>query len=153
MMVDKYERDVMNVMLADDDADDRMFFEEALQATNIKHELAMFADGFELMKYFGNGENPLPHILFLDLNMPGKSGIQCLEELRAIPRLRDMSIAIYSTSRAYRDIEDTLSKGANIYIQKPSNFEKLKKVISHVLKTNWQFHLSGLNKETFFLNI
>jgi CheY-like chemotaxis protein len=152
-MVDKYERDAMNVMLADDDADDRMFFEEALEGTNIKYELTMFKDGFELLDYFAQEKNALPHILFLDLNMPGKSGIQCLEELRSIPRLRDMSIAIYSTSKADRDIEDTLSKGANIYIQKPSNFDKLKKVISHVLKTNWQFHLSGLNKETFFLNI
>lgn len=152
-MVEKYERDTMNVMLADDDADDRMFFGEALAATSIKHELTLFNDGFELMDYFSNADNPLPHILFLDLNMPGKSGIQCLEELRAIPRLREMSIAIYSTSSADRDIEDTLGKGANIYIQKPSNFDKLRKVISHVLKTNWQFHMSGLNKETFFLNI
>lgn len=152
-MVEKYERDVMNVMLADDDADDRMFFEEALLATNMKNVLTTFKDGMELMDYFGQPESDLPHILFLDLNMPGKSGIQCLEELRAIPRLREMTIAIYSTSKADRDIEDTLSKGANIYIQKPSNFDKLKSVINHVLKTNWQFHLSGLNKETFFLNI
>jgi len=153
MMVEKYERDTMNVMLADDDSDDRMFFEEALSSTPIKHNLTLFKDGFELMDYFSDPESELPHILFLDLNMPGKSGIRCLEELRAIPRLRDMSIAIYSTSNADRDIEDTLSKGANVYIQKPSNFEKLRKVISHVLRTNWQFHMSGLNKETFFLNI
>lgn len=153
MMVEKYERDTMIVMLADDDADDRMFFEEALSSTSIKFDLTMFKNGFELMEYFSNPDSSLPHILFLDLNMPGKSGIQCLEELRAIPRLRDLSVAIYSTSSADRDIEDTLSKGANIYIQKPSNFDKLRKVISHVLKTNWQFHMSGLNKETFFLNI
>lgn len=153
MMVEKYERDTMKVMLADDDADDRMFFEEALNATSIKHELTLFEDGFALIDYFSDPGCALPHILFLDLNMPGKSGIQCLEELRAIPRLREMSIAIYSTSGADRDIEDTLGKGANIYIQKPSNFDKLRKVISHVLKTNWQFHMSGLNKETFFLNI
>ncbi|WP_290846660.1 response regulator [Flavobacterium sp.] len=153
MMVEKYERDTMNVMLADDDADDRMFFQEALESTSIKHNLTLFKDGFELMDYFLDQESELPHILFLDLNMPGKSGVQCLDELRAIPRLRDMSIAIYSTSGADRDIEDTLAKGANVYIQKPSNFDKLRKVISHVLKTNWQFHMSGLNKETFFLNI
>lgn len=153
MMVEKYERDVMNVMLADDDADDRMFFAEALASTSIRFNLTTFNDGLELLDYFSDPDSELPHILFLDLNMPGKSGVQCLEELRAIPRLRDMSIAIYSTSSADRDIEDTLSKGANVYIQKPSNFEKLKKVISHVLKTNWQFHMSGLNKETFFLNI
>lgn len=152
-MVEKYEKDVMNVMLADDDADDRMFFQEALDATKMKNRLTLFTNGSELMEYFEKTENPLPHILFLDLNMPGKSGIQCLEELRAIPRLRDMTIAIYSTSKADRDIEDTLGRGANIYIQKPSSFDKLRKVISHVLKTNWQFHLSGLNKETFFLNI
>ena len=152
-MGEKYEMEEMRIMLADDDADDRMFFQEALHNTGFKHDLRLFNDGYQLMEYFKDPQNQLPHILFLDLNMPGKSGIQALEELRKMPHMKNVSIAIYSTSKADRDIEETFGKGANVYIQKPNSFEKLKAIITHVLKINWQFHMSGLNKETFFLNL
>lgn len=62
-------------------------------------------------------------------------------------------IAIYSTSNTEEDIETTFTNGANIYIKKPNEFEKLKKTIHHILNLNWQYHTAGLNKETFFLSI
>ncbi len=145
--------EVMNILLADDDIDDRTLFQAALNETNVNSKLTLLKDGRELMDYLNNEDNKLPHILFLDLNMPGKSGGDCLTEIRNTPRLSDVSVAIYSTSNAEKDIEDTLSGGANVYIHKPNDFEKLKHVIKHVLKINWQFHTSGLNKETFFLSV
>ncbi|RZJ65151.1 MAG: response regulator [Flavobacterium sp.] len=144
----------MHILLADDDADDRSLFREALEGLkNVKAELDLVNDGIELMDYLNNAKEELPHILFLDLNMPRKSGMECLHEIRGNSKFRDVSVAIYSTSNSEKDIEDTLSGGANIYIHKPDNFEKLKKTILHVLRINWQFHLSGMSKETFFLSI
>jgi CheY-like chemotaxis protein len=93
----------------------------------------------------------MPHILFLDLNMPYMSGFECLKVIRADVRFKDVSIAIYSTSSSEKDIEETFVEGANIYIKKPNDFAKLKKV-KDVLNINWQFHSSGLN-ETFFFSI
>jgi CheY-like chemotaxis protein len=145
--------DSMNIVLADDDIDDRLLFKAALGEINVDSNLTMFKNGKDLMDFLNQPDIVLPHIVFLDLNMPCKSGPQCLEEIRTNSRFDNISIAIYSTSNAEKDIEETLTGGANVYIHKPNDFEKLKSIIKHVLKINWQYHTSGLNKETFFLSI
>lgn len=143
----------MNILLADDDEDDRTFFNDAIKELKMNNKLTIFKDGEELMCYMNNPNSLIPHILFLDLNMPCKTGHDCLKEIRANSRFKDLSIAIYSTSSSEKDIEDTFIGGANVYIKKPSDFNKLKKVIKDVVNMNWQYHTSGLNKETFFFSI
>ena len=68
-------------------------------------------------------------------------------------KFEDIAIAIYSTSSSEEHIEETFVKGANIYIKKPSDFETLKKVLSDVVAINWQYHTSGLNKDSFLLRM
>jgi len=143
----------VQIILADDDEDDRMFFKDALESLRMKVDIVTVNDGVELMELLNNKPEEKPHILFLDLNMPRKNGIEALEEIRASALHKDLVVAIYSTSSAENDIEDTFVKGANVYIRKPSDFNVLKKVLEEVLSTNWQFHTSGLNKETFLLSI
>tara|TARA_R110002126_G_scaffold64178_1_gene164482 strand:- start:958 stop:1389 length:432 start_codon:yes stop_codon:yes gene_type:complete len=143
----------MRILIADDDEDDRTFFSDAMMELKMNNELTLFNDGKALMDYLENPNIILPHLLFLDLNMPCKSGFECLKEIRANLRFKEVSIAIYSTSSSEKDIEETFIEGANIYIKKPNDFSKLKKVIKEVLNINWQFHSSGLNKETFFFSI
>lgn len=143
----------MRILLADDDEDDRTFFSEAIAELKMTNQLTMFNDGKDLMEYMNDPDSTLPHILFLDLNMPYKNGLDCLKELRADQRFKNVSVAIYSTSSSEKDIENTFVEGANIYIKKPNDFSELKKVIKEVVHMNWQFHSSGLNKETFFFSI
>ena len=143
----------LRILLADDDEDDRTFFSEAIAELKMSNQLTLFNDGRDLMDYLVKPDASLPHILFLDLNMPYKNGLDCLKEIRADQRYRDVSVAIYSTSSSEKDIEDTFIEGANIYIKKPNDFAQLKKVIKEVVHMNWQFHSSGLNKETFFFSI
>ena len=141
----------IEILLVDDDADDRQTFSDALSDLRIQTNLTLLEDGRNLLQYLEN--NKRPDILFLDLNMPYKSGVECLREIREHNQFDDLSIAIYSTSSTDKDIEDTFIFGANIYIKKPNNFANLKKVLSDVINMNFQFHNSGLNKETFLLNI
>ena len=143
----------LQIFLADDDEDDRIFFSEAIDDLKMKNKLTLFNDGKDLMNYLNDPEANLPDILFLDLNMPYKNGLDCLKEIRANDRFKNVSIAIYSTSSSDEDIENTFIEGANIYIKKPNDFSELKKVIKGVFHMNWQFHVSGLNKETFFFSI
>lgn len=143
----------LNIMLADDDEDDRLFFREAFEEVKIKTNITTFNNGIELMNYLNNPDNPLPDIIFLDLNMPRKSGIECLQEIRNTERLRQLSVAIYSTSSSEKDIEDTFIQGANVYIKKPNDFTKLKKILSEVVNMNWQYITNGLNKDSFILNL
>lgn len=141
------------VLLADDDEDDRLFFKEAFDEMKIKTLVKLVNNGVELMKYLTQKSTLLPHILFLDLNMPLKSGMDCLLEIKNIEHLKDIPIAIYSTSASEEDIEETFVRGANIYIKKPSDFRTLKKVLEEVITINWQYHTSGLIRENFLLSI
>tara|TARA_R110002072_G_scaffold216381_1_gene373761 strand:+ start:164 stop:610 length:447 start_codon:yes stop_codon:yes gene_type:complete len=143
----------INVVLADDDEDDRLFFTEAFEELKINTRVSTFNDGVFLMDYFNSKDAILPEVLFLDLNMPRKSGLDCLKELRANQKFKDIAIAIYSTSSSEEDVENTFVLGANIYIKKPSDFKSLKKVLADVVTLNWQYHTNGLNKDNFLLRL
>lgn len=145
--------DFIHIILADDDEDDRDFFAEAFSEIKIKTKVNLFNDGQQLMNYLLKADAVLPHILFLDLNMPIKSGIECLHEIKQEAHLKDIAIAIYSTSASDEDIEETFVNGANIYIKKPNDFGTLKKVLSDVVTLNWQYQTSGLNKDNFLLKV
>jgi CheY-like chemotaxis protein len=147
------ENDALHILLADDDEDDRIFFKDALQELKVKTIVTMVNDGLELMNYLENPDNLLPNVVFLDLNMPVKSGLDCLIEIRRNKRLRSLAIAIYSTSSSDENIEEAFVKGANIYIKKPNDFSLLKIILEQVVNMSWQYHTSGLKKETFLLNI
>ncbi len=140
-------------MLADDDEDDRLFFSDAFEELKINTVVKTVNDGVELMKYLLHNPNMIPHILFLDLNMPFKTGLECLAEIKSQAHLKDMAIAIYSTSASEKEIEETFVQGANVYIKKPGDFGTLKKVLGEVIAINWQYHTSGLNRDTFLLSI
>ena len=145
--------DALQILLAEDDDDDRLFFKDAIEEVKVKSVVTMVNDGVELMNYLIKPETKLPHLVFLDLNMPRKNGMECLKEIRSNNKLKDLSIAIYSTSGLEKDIEDTFVNGANVYIKKPNDFEVLKTILAKVITINWQYHTSGLNKENFLLNI
>ena len=145
--------DYIHIILADDDDDDRLFFKDAFDELKINTKVNTFEDGVELMSYLNKEGAILPNVLFLDLNMPKKSGIECLVEIKASDKMSGIAIAIYSTSASEEDIEKTFVLGANIYIKKPDSFLKLKKVLSEVVSINWQYHTNSLNKDNFLLRL
>jgi CheY-like chemotaxis protein len=145
--------DSLHILLADDDPDDRLFFKYAIEELKIKPIVSTVNDGVELMAYLTKPEVVLPHVVFLDLNMPRKGGMECLKEIRTNKLFKDLSVAIYSTSGSEKDIEESFVLGANIYIRKPNDFNSLKKILAEVININWQYHTSGLNKENFVLSI
>ena len=147
------QNEIIRVLLADDDEDDREFFRDAFNEIKMKTNVEVVKDGQELMNYLETSEGKLPHVLFLDLNMPRKNGMECLNEIKKIDRFRDIAVAIYSTSASEDDIEETFVKGANVYIKKPSDFNSLKKILQEVITLNWQYHTSGLNRDNFLLSL
>lgn len=147
------QEDYINIILADDDIDDRLFFTDAFDELKITTKVKTFKDGIYLMDYLNANDSTLPNVLFLDLNMPRKSGMECLKEIKQNQRFNDVAIAIYSTSASEEDIENTFIMGANIYIKKPNDFKTLKKVLSEVVTINWQYHTNALNKDNFLLRL
>ena len=119
-----------NVVIADDDQDDIQLFEEALKETCPDLNLTVATDGVKLINLLE--EIPKPDVILLDLNMPIKSGKECLEEIRAKDEFDDVPIVILSTSNQKADIEDCLKKGANHYFVKPESFEGMKSIVANI---------------------
>ncbi|WP_199535429.1 response regulator [Rhodohalobacter sp. SW132] len=143
----------MHVLLTDDDEDDRLIFKEILGEMDRNINLRMVNDGKQLMDYLTTENNPLPHIIFLDLNMPNMSGVECLKEIRSHEKYNDISIAIYSTSTSKKDIDDTFYHGANIYITKPAAYSELKKVLKKSLSVVRLNLNSEFDRSNFVLKI
>jgi CheY-like chemotaxis protein len=145
--------DALYILLADDNEDDILLFKEALEEVKVRTVLNTVNDGSQLMHYLYKPGIQHPHLVFLDLNMPVKGGMDCLTEIRRNSKLKDLTIAIYSTSGSNDLIEEAFIRGANIYIKKPYDFSALKSILAQVINLNWQYHTSGLRKENFLLNI
>ncbi len=116
-----------NLWLADDDEGDRETFRAALKELPITFRLTLAENGQHLMDMLAEKEPP--DALFLDLTMPLKSGIACLSQIKANPRLKKLQIIIF-TSSYYKDLVEQLYMfELQYYIQKPANFEILKQSI------------------------
>ena len=147
------QNEYIHIILADDDEDDRLFFTEAFDELKINTKVQTYKDGVYLMDYLNSESCIIPQVLFLDLNMPRKNGMDCLKEIKESSKFKDMAIAIYSTSASEEDIENTFVYGANIYIKKPNSFKLLKKTLNQVVTINWQYHTNSLNKDNFLLRL
>lgn len=117
------------LLLADDDIDDRLFFQDAVEDLCIGSELTTVIDGVELMEFLYQNVDQLPDILFLDLNMPRTTGCECLLEIKANEKLRNIPVVIFSTSLDLGKVDELYEQGAHYYIRKPGDFTNLKRVI------------------------
>ncbi|MDO6601720.1 response regulator [Arenibacter palladensis] len=137
------------ILLADDDEDDCMFFREALEELSLCATLKTVNNGVELMNFLENNLLNLPQILFLDLNMPRKSGAECLEEIKQSEKFKHLPVIIYSTSSNIDVMDQLYGKGAQYYIRKPADFSNLKSVISRTIDLILQKNVLPSCREEF----
>ncbi len=122
----------ISIFLADDDDDDRDFFKDAISELGTGFKLTMVDSGDKVIDHF-NGKNPLPHFVFLDINMPVKNGIECLKHIKEKYKGNAFHVIMLSTSLAEKDIKHSYDYGASIYIQKPGNFSHLVAYLDYCL--------------------
>lgn len=140
-----------NLLLADDDSDDCLFFKEALEELPVDASLSTVNDGVQLMDFLSSNSGDLPDALFLDLNMPRKSGLECLTEIKVTEKLKHLPIIIFSTSLDLDVVDSLYEKGANYYIRKPGDFSALKKVIFEAITLTNNANSKHPNREEFIL--
>lgn len=141
----------LNILLADDDTDDCLFFKEALESLPITTQLNTVRYGDELMSYLNEHVERLPHVFFLDINMPRKNGFECLAEITQNKKLKDLRVVMYSTSGSNDKINILFKTGADVFIRKPSNFEQLVQVIHHALPMASE-NIFSIGKLKYILN-
>lgn len=123
----------LNILLADDDTDDCIFFKQALDELALPTHLTTVNDGEQLMNYLSENSEHIPDVLFLDINMPRKNGIECLAEIKKNKKLKDLPVVMFSTSNEWNTINMLFKTGAHVYIHKPGDFSQLKQLIHHAL--------------------
>ncbi len=131
----------LNIILAEDDLEDQIFFKSALSVLPISTMITTFENGEELMNYLIRNSTSYgsTDVLFLDLSMPLKTGFECLVEIKENAALKDLQVVMFTCSFA-RDIEfeqDLINRltrmGAAGFIRKPESFEELKNIIEKTL--------------------
>ena len=123
----------LNILLADDDRDDRYFFEKALKGISIPSQLKTVNDGAQLMEYLEANTDNLPDVLFLDNNMPRKTGSECLVEIKSNEKLKKIPVIVCSTSQGDDFANDLYDGGAHYYLHK-CDFPELVKCIRMALE-------------------
>ena len=143
-------RNEFTIFYTDDDAEDLEFFTEVTSAMGDHLNIVTQNNGKKLLHDFKNPP-PNPHIVFLDLNMPGFSGFDVLQQLRSSNEYKNLPIVIFSTSSDEQTIAKSMELGASFYVSKPTDYILLKKTIQHTLNINWDIFKPS--KENFvYLN-
>lgn len=129
----------ITILVADDDADDRMLIEDAFDESRLQNPLHFVEDGEQLLKYLRReGEyeklqgEAYPGVILLDLNMPKMCGRTALGLIKEDPNLRRIPVIILTTSKAEEDILRTYGLGVSSFITKPVTFDRLVEVVKTI---------------------
>jgi CheY-like chemotaxis protein len=121
----------LNILIADDDPDDRLMTREALSQSSTPSRITFVEDGEELLDYlhrrgkYNDEHHPYPDLILLDLNMPKKSGVEALQEIKTDAELRHIPIVVLTTSKVEEDIYRTYDLGVNSFVTKPVSYGSL----------------------------
>lgn len=143
----------VNILLADDDIDDILFFKEALKGSSLSTHLSIVPDGEKLIDLLVSIPYVLPDVLFLDLNMPRKNGFECLMEIKQNIELKLLPIVVFSTSFEQEVVNQLYQNGAHYFIRKPSEFSKFKKIILETLLNTTQGNTMQPVRENFVIKL
>lgn len=127
------------ILIAEDDADDRFLLQTAFEERGYLDKIEFVHNGVELMEFLdkdASGVRVLPCFILMDLNMPKKDGRQVLEELKRNPRLKQIPVIIFTTTKNEAEIRRCYELGANTYIVKPISFDQLLNVVDNI-KSYW----------------
>ena len=113
---------------------------------------SLVEDGQKLMEFLEANENNLPHVVFLDINMPRKNGSECLSEIKSNDKLKNIAVVIYSTS-SHENVADILyQSGAHYYVRK-SDLHQLEKILKHILNLIVEDQFSRPDRDSFVLHL
>jgi CheY-like chemotaxis protein len=124
--------DRKKILIADDDYDNFVLAMDAMKEAGLECDLCWVKDGEEVLDYLYHRpphedpvHAPFPDLILLDLNMPKKNGHEALKEIKADPALAGIPVVVLTVSRANEDRNRSYALGANAFISKPHNFDRL----------------------------
>jgi chemotaxis family two-component system response regulator Rcp1 len=126
----------VELLLVEDSPGDVRLTKEALKEGRVLNNLTVVNDGEEavaLLRRQGQYANATrPDLILLDLNLPRKSGLEVLAEIKVDPDLKQIPVVVLTTSRAEQDILRTYELHANCYIVKPVDLDQFIGVVQAI---------------------
>jgi CheY-like chemotaxis protein len=124
------------ILLADDDADDRLLFEDVFtDLPEDEYQLTTAENGDEVINTLEDtSDDQLPHLIILDQNMPLRSGKETLFYLKGASRYQDIPVIIYSTYNDKNFVQECQALGANAVVSKPDSYEGYVQMINTFLR-------------------
>lgn len=126
----------MKLLLVEDNESDVRLIKEALKDARTPVTLMPVPDGEQALSVLrregGFAQAPRPDLVLLDINLPGRSGLDVLLEVKQDPALRQIPVVMLTTSREARDVLQSYDRHANSFISKPDDLEGLVRVVSMV---------------------
>jgi two-component system response regulator len=126
----------VEILMAEDSPDDRLLAEEAIKDFKLLNRLHMVENGEEVLAFLRrdppHADAPVPDLILLDVNMPRKTGLEALAEIKAHPQWKFIPVVILTSSQAERDIYTAYGHHANCYIVKPVDFERFIEVVQSI---------------------
>ncbi|MFO1497440.1 MAG: response regulator [Verrucomicrobiota bacterium] len=124
---------LIEILMAEDSLNDRMLTEEAIKYSKLLNRLHLVGDGEELLSFLRreppHTDAPVPDLILLDVNMPRKSGLEALAEIKAHPQWKRIPVIMLTSSQADQDIHTAYGHHANSYIVKPVDFNRFIEVV------------------------
>ncbi len=124
------------VFYVDDDQDDRELFHDIAKEKSKDISVYTYDQGEKLLAALKNPP-PKPECVFVDLNMPGISGFEVIEEIRKADQTKDVPVVVISTSADTDTIDRCRELGASYYIPKSNDYKTLTRSIQHALSIDW----------------
>jgi len=141
--------EILHVLFVDDDSDESYLFNEALEQSGLTIKLSRAKDGNDLLNFLQT--QPLPDIVFIDLNMPYKDGLEALIEIRKDSKFEKLPLVIYSTTKNSNHIDATYKHGASLFVVKPNTFDGMVEVVRKVCTIDWE-NFSTPEREGFLIS-
>ena len=132
---------VRMIYYADDDIDDLDLFKKAIDRAGVKTSLGLYSNGDDFLNEIKKNKQAGEALVFLDINMPGKSGLAILKEMRESEQLKNTPVVMYSTSNDPNAIMASQVTGANLYVVKPTSFLDLKQILQKVMEIDWNKYI------------
>jgi CheY-like chemotaxis protein len=127
-----------HVIYIEDEPNDAFFRERAFRQCAPEVDLKIFPDAQEAIRYFTDdfelerGRDLKPSLVLLDINLPGRSGLDVLQEIRSKPGFLRLPVIMYTSSNQPVDVAEAYRRGCSAYLVKPRSPEKLREVVNAV---------------------
>jgi len=125
---------IHNIVFAEDDEDDQFYFREVFREMDKNIHLVFVSNGHQLMHLL---QNFIPDLVFLDLEMPYKNGLQCLVELRDNPLLNKLPVIVLSSTMKPSNIQTAYEMGANLFVHKSSRYSEYSECLNTIITMDW----------------